>query len=79
MRETRTTVETLVMKETVHVTPNNAKHLLKSDTFIVKDPTPPFVWSVQDACEWFSIIVPTDYFAAHTNVPLRPFLSRAVA
>lgn len=69
---------TLVMKGAVHVTHNDTTHLIKSNALIVKDPTTPFVWSVQGSCEWFSIIVPADYFAAHTNVPLRTFLSRVL-
>ena len=68
----------LVMKGAVHVTLNDTTVLAKSDTLIVKDPTTPFVWSAQETCEWFSFIVPSDYFAAHTNVPLRTFLSRVL-
>lgn len=69
---------TLLMKGSVYVTLNDSTTLVSAGSLIIKDPSAPFLWTVKEACEYFSLIVPADYFFAHTNVPLRTFLSQVL-
>lgn len=68
----------LVLKGRLHVTVRNETKTLEKDSLLLKDSSDPFLLVVGKESEWFGVIVPVDYFRAHTSVPVHAYYGSVI-